>query len=73
MVTNARLSTSAKPTSTVAVINVIVALSRMSTTSEMTAVRMPPANSTSPVPIRFRTPSTSLMMRDTSEPVRFVS
>ncbi len=32
-----------------------------------------PTNSTRPVPIRFRRPSTSLMMRDTSAPVLFVS
>ena len=38
----------------------------MSTTSASTAVIRPPTNSTSPVPIRFRMPSTSFMMRDTS-------
>ena len=39
----------------------------------MTAVITPPTNSTSPVPTRLRTPSTSVMMRDTSMPVRFSS
>ena len=73
MVVNARFSTTANPSSTVPVIRVMVALMRSSTMSAISAVMMPPTNSTSPVPIRFRTPSTSLMMRDTSEPVRFAS
>ena len=33
----------------------------------------PPTNSTNPVPMRFRTPSTSLMMRETNVPVLFES
>ncbi len=37
------------------------------------AVTMPPTNSISPVPIRFRTPSTSVMMRETRTPVRLES
>ena len=38
-------------------------------TKAMAAVIKPPRNSTSPVPIRLRMPSTSLMMRETSSPV----
>ena len=73
IVVKARLSTTAKPMSTVAVMSVIVALMRRRTTSEINAVMMPPTNSTRPVPIRLRTPSTSLMMRETSAPVRLAS
>jgi len=73
MTENARLSTSEKLTSTAAVMSVIALLRRSSTTSEIAAVSKPPTNSTSPVPIRFRTPSTSLMMRETSAPVLFAS
>ena len=47
----------------------LVVLMRSSTIRAMVAVSSPPANSTSPVPIRFRIPSTSLMMRETSVPV----
>ena len=48
-------------------------LMRISTTKAMTAVSKPPTKSTSPVPMRLRTPSTSLMMRETSMPVLFAS
>ncbi len=41
--------------------------------SAISAVISPPANSTRPVPMRFRTPSTSLMIRDTRAPVLFAS
>ncbi len=37
------------------------------------AVRTPPTKSTTPVPMMLRTPSTSVMMRATSVPVRFSS
>ena len=53
--------------------SVIVALILKRTTSAIAAVRRPPANSTRPVPMRFRTPSTSLMIRETSAPVLFAS
>ena len=46
---------------------------RVRTTSATTAVIRPPANSTKPVPIRLRTPSTSVMMRETSTPLLFAS
>ena len=52
---------------------VITGLMRISTPKAMTAVSSPPTKSTSPVPIRLRTPSTSLMMRDTSMPVLLAS
>ena len=48
-----------------------LSLTRMKRVS--TAVMMPPRKSTSPVPIRLRTPSTSLMMRDTSAPLLLAS
>jgi hypothetical protein len=35
----------------------------------MLAVINPPTKSTSPVPIKLRTPSTSLIMRETNMPV----
>ena len=44
-----------------------------STPSESSASRMPPTKSTSPVPIRLRTPSTSVMMRETSMPLLLAS
>ena len=47
-------------------VNSALILSRMA--SESSAVRMPPTKSTRPVPIRLRTPSTSLMMRETRAP-----
>ena len=37
-------------------------------TSAKIAVRIPPTKSTRPVPTRLRTPSTSLMMRETRAP-----
>ena len=49
-------------------IAVITGLMRISTAKAITAVSRPPTKSTSPVPMRLRTPSTSLMMRDTSMP-----
>ena len=48
-------------------------LSRSITTKARLAVRRPPASSTSPVPTRFRKPSTSYMTRDTRSPVLFAS
>ena len=53
--------------------SVIMGLILISTTNAISAVMMPPTKSTRPVPIRLRTPSTSVMMRDTSTPVRFAS
>ncbi len=52
---------------------VMIGLMRISTTKAITAVSRPPTKSTRPVPIRLRTPSTSLMMRETSMPVLFAS
>ena len=52
---------------------VMTGLMRSSTTSAIAAVSSPPVNSTKPVPIRLRTPSTSLMMRETSEPALLAS
>ena len=43
-------------------------LMRTSTTKAITAVSRPPTKSINPVPIRLRTPSTSVMMRETSVP-----
>ena len=54
-------------------IMVMIGLMRISTTNAMTAVSRPPTKSTSPVPTRLRTPSTSLMMRDTMVPVLLLS
>jgi hypothetical protein len=51
----------------------MVELIRSSTISAKIEVMIPPANSIKPVPIKFRTPSTSLMMRETSTPVLFAS
>ena len=52
---------------------VMSGLMRSSTTSAMAAVSIPPTNSTIPVPIRLRIPSTSFMMRETRLPVLFAS
>ncbi len=52
---------------------VINGLIRTSTTSAINAVINPPMNSTSPVPIKLRTPSTSVMMRETKTPLLFAS
>ena len=43
------------------------------TTSAIDRGKRPPANSMRPVPIRFRTPSTSFMIRETSVPVWLAS
>ena len=48
---------------------VMVALMRTRTTKAMRAVKIPPTKSTRPVPIRLRTPSTSLMILATRVPV----
>ena len=40
----------------------------MSSTTDIIAVIVPPTSCTSPVPIRLRTPSTSLIILDTSAP-----
>ena len=48
-------------------------LRRSITTNARVAVRSPPASSTSPVPTRFRNPSTSFMTRETRSPVLFWS
>ena len=55
------------------VIPVINALILIRNTSAIKAVIRPPTKSTRPVPIRLRTPSTSLMMRETSAPLLFAS
>ena len=62
---------SAKPTSTriEKATAVSSGLSRKSIPRARIAVSTPPANSTNPVPIRFRRPSTSFMIRFTSAPV----
>ena len=73
MVANARLSTSAKQRSEPTAISVNGTLVRSNSTKAIAAATSPPENSTSPVPSRFRTPSTSLMMRDTSAPVLLAS
>ncbi len=73
IVPNARFRTRPKPTRNANAKSVIVVEILKSTTSAIAAVSRPPANSTRPVPIRFRTPSTSVMMRDTSAPVLFAS
>jgi len=52
---------------------VIDALRRNRTPRANTAVSRPPTNSTRPVPIRLRTPSTSLMMRETRAPLLVAS
>ena len=72
-VRNARCKTAPNANKTTSTTVVIVALVRKSTTVAITAVSRPPASSTKPVPIRLRTPSTSLMMRATSVPVLFAS
>ena len=51
----------------------MLALIRIRMKKARTAVSSPPTKSTRPVPIRLRTPSTSVMMRDTSTPVRVAS
>ena len=40
----------------------------MSNTTDIIAVIVPPTSCTSPVPMRLRTPSTSLIILDTSAP-----
>ena len=52
---------------------VIVTLDPQKVDQRERSVMIPPTKSISPVPIRFRTPSTSLMMRETSTPVLFES
>ncbi len=69
MVPNARFRKNMNAPTSAMAITVISALMRNRTTSAITAVTSPPRNSTRPVPTRFRTPSTSLMMRETSVPV----
>ena len=70
---NALISTRAKTEMDASAIPVSSGLVHSSTASENTATRMPPTNSTRPVPMRLRTPSTSFMMRDTSTPVLLAS
>ena len=73
MLPNALRSTTANPAMKNSATPVITALIRSRITSESTAVISPPTNSTRPVPIRLRMPSTSVMMRDTSVPVLLAS
>ena len=65
MVVNALLSPTPNTSSTVKAIKVMVTLMRSKITRARNAVIRPPTNSTRPVPIKLRTPSTSLMMRET--------
>jgi hypothetical protein len=51
------------------VITVRCQFSQNRTPMPMTAVTSPPTNCTRPVPTRFRMPSASFMMRETSTPV----
>ena len=48
--------------------SVIHAFSFIKIIKDTMAVKEPPTNCTNPVPIRFLTPSTSLMIRDTNAP-----
>ena len=48
---------------------VMTAEIRNKMTTLIMAVSNPPVNSTRPVPIRLRTPSTSFMMRETNTPL----
>ena len=73
MVANALLSATPKKTNEPAAISVICGLVRSSKTRAIAEVTRPPAKSTKPVPKRLRTPSTSLMMRETKAPVLLVS
>ena len=73
MVPNALLSATPKHSKKPKANNVILELMRNKTTRAMPDVMSPPVKSTKPVPSRLRTPSTSLMMRETSVPVLFES
>ena len=73
MVLKALFSETANPSKTTAATDVMLGLIRSSTTNAKIEVMIPPTNSIKPVPIKFRTPSTSLMIRETSTPVLFAS
>ena len=69
MVSKALFRKSPKPTRIATAIRVMVALILSRITKANSEVSMLPTNCTSPVPIRFRNPSTSLMIRETRAPV----
>ena len=47
---------------------VIIGLILINKINDTTEVKVPPINCTKPVPMRFLTPSTSVIMRDTNAP-----
>ncbi len=65
---NAFVETKPKPASGTSASPVMTASMRTRNTKATTAVTVPPTSWTRPVPTRFRTPSTSSMMRETSSP-----
>ncbi len=68
MILNAFNAINAKMAKGTRVNRVMVQLICNKRTRETTAVMVPPTNCTNPVPMRFRTPSTSVMMRETKAP-----
>jgi hypothetical protein len=68
-VLKARAETQLKAASGTMASSVITTSMRIRKTSATTAVTEPPTSCTSPVPTRFRTPSTSSMIRETSSPL----
>ena len=70
---NAFIEISPKITSGTNAYSVICGLMRIRSTSATTAVNRPPTSCTSPVPTKLRTPSTSVMMRDTNAPLLLLS
>jgi len=73
IVLNAFLSANPKPARMAMAVAVIKGLILMRMARANEAVSSPPTNWIMPVPIRFRNPSTSLMMRETSAPVLVAS
>ena len=70
---NARCTTAANATMLTKGSSVIGTLACSRYANANSAVSTPPMKSTTPVPMMLRTPSTSLIIRDTSVPVRFSS
>ena len=73
IVLNAYCSINTNAPITANTVSVTETLRCISQRNATAAVNRPPTKSTSPVPTRLRTPSTSVMMRATSVPVRFSS
>ena len=68
MYPNALMAITAKISTGTKTKRVILGLILINRINEIIAVSVPPNNCTKPVPIRFLTPSTSLIIRDTKAP-----